>query len=199
MNSIIDFQQISQAAKLLGTLFYKAEYGKETLTLAVEALIDLGLIEPQALNAFNALSQDEFDQEYLYLFEGSGHMPAPPWSSVYLDSETVLFGSSTLEYRLFLSELGLELDSNIREPEDQIGLMLLMLSYLSDLKDEKRIRLLLTEHLFTWCFHYFELVIKHANTAFYRGLAQQTSQWLLTLKHDLNIEPKQAEIYFKNE
>ena len=34
--------------------------------------------------------------EYRRLFVGPGHLPAPPWGSVYTDRECVIFGEATL-------------------------------------------------------------------------------------------------------
>ncbi len=51
-------------------------------------------------------------------------MPAPPWGSVYQIKTASKFGASTVEYRQFLELNQIELDTGLREPEDQFGLML---------------------------------------------------------------------------
>lgn len=57
----------------------------------------------------------------------SGHGPCqpPPWGSVWLDKESVLFGDSTLALRQWMRENGIALEADGNEPEDHFGTVLL--------------------------------------------------------------------------
>ncbi len=77
---------------------------------------------------------DDLEYQFSVLFEGQGSMSCPPWGSVYLDKDNIVFGESTTHYRTFLRQNGLEVKDNLREPEDQFGLMLLALSQLLENK-----------------------------------------------------------------
>ena len=44
----------------------------------------------------------DLDRDYHRLFVGPGKLAAPPWGSVYLDSESVLFGDSCVALQLSL-------------------------------------------------------------------------------------------------
>ena len=45
---------------------------------------------------------EELVWEYRRLFVGPGHLPAPPWGSVYTDHECVIFGEATLALRAWM-------------------------------------------------------------------------------------------------
>ena len=88
--------------KLLGSLFYQAT-SKEQLITIVEALVESEVLSQECLLALRSADEDALAAEFSRLFEGVGDMPAPPWGSVYLDKDRVVFGASTVEYRQFLS------------------------------------------------------------------------------------------------
>ncbi|WP_145543031.1 TorD/DmsD family molecular chaperone [Yersinia frederiksenii] len=145
-----------------------------------------------------AISPEQLEYDFSVLFEGQGEMPAPPWGSVYLDKENILMGASTLQYREFLSTLGLVNQSTIHEPEDQFGLMLLAWVCLIEQQqptDEAAI-VLLTEHLLPWAYRYLELV-KNAQVEypFYPLLAEITECYLKTLQAELGLFPQPYELY----
>ncbi|MCS6037733.1 molecular chaperone TorD family protein [Klebsiella pneumoniae subsp. pneumoniae] len=58
------------------------------------------------------------------LFIGPWALPAPPWGSVWLDKESVLFGDSTLALRQWMRENGIALEADGNEPEDHFGTVL---------------------------------------------------------------------------
>ena len=72
------------------------------------------------------------DEQYQALFIGPNALPAPPWGSVYLDPESVIFGQSLLALRTFLQQHHIAFRSNQDEPEDHIGLMLMLAAYLAE-------------------------------------------------------------------
>ena len=109
-------------------------------------------------------------EQYQRLFIGPEQLIAPPWSSVYLDPESVIFGNSLLDLRNFLRKLQIALTQNETEPEDHIGLMLLLAAYLAESKPEL-LPEYLSKHLLIWAVHYFDLVAQQTDFPFYQGLA----------------------------
>ena len=116
---------------------------------------------------------DDLTWEYRRLFVGPGHLPVPPWGSVYTDRECVVFGEATLRLRAWMREHGVARASAEKTPEDHIGLMLALMSHLCrtkpDCLDEY-----LCMHLLTWAPHYLEELAEEARHPFYRGLANLT-------------------------
>ena len=125
--------------------------------------------------------------EYRRLFVGPGHLPAPPWGSVYTDRECVVFGEATLALRAWMRRVGGARTADERTPEDHSGLMLALLSYLAeerpDLVDEY-----LRDHLLTWALHYLEALEAAADHPFYQGLAALTRSTLLGLQAARGLE-----------
>ncbi|WP_145538775.1 TorD/DmsD family molecular chaperone [Yersinia kristensenii] len=148
------------------------------------------------------ISPEQLAYDFSVLFEGQGEMPAPPWGSVYLDKENILMGASTLQYREFLSTLGLASQSAIHEPEDQFGLMLLAWVHLIEQPPSAQQQptdaaiVLLTEHLLPWAYRYLEL-IKNARVEYqvYPLLAEITECYLKTLQLKLGLFPHPHELY----
>ena len=120
---------------------------------------------------------DDLAWEYRRLFVGPGHLPVPPWGSVYTDRECVVFGEATLHLRAWMRERGVARSSDEKTPEDHIGLMLALMSHLCrtqpDCLDEY-----LCLHLLTWAPHYLEELAEEAGHPFYRGLASLTRSTL---------------------
>lgn len=125
------------------------------------------------LMRFGALAgaDDALVWEYRRLFVGPAAKAAPPWGSVYTDRECVVFGESTLELRAWMRAHGIRRIGGEADPEDHIGLMLLLMAWIADNRPE-----LLDEylqlHLLTWADHFLEGVVKSAKHAFYEGLAR---------------------------
>ncbi|KEY58214.1 Tat proofreading chaperone DmsD [Serratia sp. DD3] len=115
---------------------------------------------------------ETLEEAYQRLFVGPYALPAPPWGSVYLDKECVLFGDSTLRLRQWLRVQGIEAQRQHNEPEDHIGTLLMMTAWLAEEQQEKRIAALIAQHLLPWAPRYLELLQQHAGHPFYQGVAQ---------------------------
>lgn len=124
---------------------------------------------------------EELVWEYRRLFTGPGHLPAPPWGSVYTDRECVIFGEATLALRSWMRTAQVQRTTDERTPEDHIGLMLALLAFLAaerpELVDEY-----LTDHLLTWAPHYLDALEEAAVHPFYEGLARLTRVTLAGLQ-----------------
>ncbi|HCH5317630.1 TPA: molecular chaperone TorD family protein [Vibrio parahaemolyticus] len=187
--SRLEPQDTSIVLKLFGALFYyqPKDYPAANLdTLLsntdtpIEALNDM-------LRSFQNESEEALQMEHDRMFAGIGEMPAPPWGSAYLDKEAVLFGESTIEYRYFLQRCGFSLESDQREPEDQIGLMLMVLGMLIETEQQKLAAEMLREHLMTW-FGFFNNRFKKAVTLTpYSKLSNLTEELLQSLSEQYQV------------
>ncbi|MGF1704097.1 Tat proofreading chaperone DmsD [Photobacterium makurazakiensis] len=191
---------IATIARILGSFFYfpLSHENNAQLLAALKESDDINespfgeLVELIATTEQEAVALD-FQQ----LFEGCEVMPAPPWGSVYLDREQIVFGDSTIRYRHFLASINMSLDTGMREPEDQFGLMLMAIANIIEEKqDLELVKVLLAEHILPWATHYLELVQKHAQTKCYSLLAEIAQAWLGMLQEELEITAKDLKIYF---
>lgn len=111
--------------------------------------------------------------EYRRLFVGPGHKATPPWGSVYTDREQVMFGLTTLELRQWMRERGIERHDDANDPEDHIGLMLELMTWLAANRPTD-LDGYLSLHLLTWAPHFLELMDHETTHPFYKGLARLT-------------------------
>lgn len=130
---------------------------------------------------------EEIIWEYRRLFVGPDAKAAPPWGSVYTDKECVVFGESTLALRQWMRQTGVKWLSADKEPEDHIGTMLLLMSWIAqnrpELLDEY-----LREHLLTWSSHFLQGMEEATNHSFYKGLARIARLSLEGIQKDHGIE-----------
>ena len=98
-----------------------------------------------------------------------------PWGSVYLDSESVLFGDSCIALGRWMRARGIELhEGESREPVDHIGRMLVLLSWLCDNQPDQVIPFM-EEHLMTWAPRYFAQLEPAAAGTLYEPLGHLAS------------------------
>lgn len=189
---------ISVLLKLFGALFYYQP--KEFYRSNISALLDNVNTEIEPLNqmllSFKHADGEALQQEHDRLFSGIGEMPAPPWGSVYLDKESALFGVSTIEYRHFLRRCGFELQLHQKEPEDQIGLMLMVLANLIEADQKSNSKELLERHLMTWFGLYMQRFLSATEADAYRQLGDLSQQLLNSLCVRYGVTPVVQRDYF---
>lgn len=195
----VDLDSLQTMAKVLGSLFYFPLTDANNQALIRALSVDSKEQESpfsQWCDTVDNEIKDTINQDFFLLFEGGEIMVAPPWGSVYLDREEVIFGDSTVEYRQFLRSHGLELDTGMREPEDQFGLMLFAVSQFLEQKfDLDVVKRLFADHLLPWCFRYLELVQTHALSKSYKQLAALTGQWCEAVQEVLDVDVTQRKLY----
>ncbi|MDR0309048.1 MAG: Tat proofreading chaperone DmsD [Coriobacteriales bacterium] len=133
--------------------------------------------------------------EYQRLFIGPEHFRAPAWGSVYLDKDSVLFGSSTQELRAWMRKHDISASKTGNEPEDQIGKMLLLMAWLA----EERPKLLpefLSQHLMTWAPRYLELLKADSRVALYRDVSTELQEALAEYTEKLGVNPVKRQLFF---
>ena len=112
--------------------------------------------------------------EYRRLFVGPQKKAAPPWGSVYLDKDQVMFGSSTMCLHDWMRRNGIGVRrTESDEPEDHIATLLLMMAYLARNKSDVLCEFLQL-HLLPWADHFLTGMREASTHPFYRGLAELT-------------------------
>jgi TorA maturation chaperone TorD len=137
---------------------------------------------------------DDIIWEYRRLFVGPNKMPAPPWGSVYTDREQVIFGAATLDLRQWMREQGIERLGDEKTPEDQIGLMLVLMAWIAQNKPQV-LEDYLQHHLLTWSSHFLDELIEAVQQSFYEGLARLTKATLEGLQSDLHLSVEYPRYY----
>lgn len=192
-------EELGIMGRMLGALFYYPLLHENNQHVFNKLVQDEQLTDGEYFTLYQTIQAehgDALNEDFISLFEGREVMHAPPWGSVYLDKEEVIFGDSTLRYRAFLTEQGITLNTGMREPEDQIGLMLMAISQLvENNKNIEGVKELLREHLFPWCYRYFELFEQHAESQSYQLLAQIARRWCQGLQQELDITALKLQIY----
>ncbi|MCG3863563.1 MULTISPECIES: molecular chaperone TorD family protein [unclassified Photobacterium] len=170
-----------------GLLFYSPSSNNGSTILQAFAVQDDDLLKNIAALA-HAVNSDELESDHFHLLQGSGDMPCPPWGSAYLDKENALFGSSTLQYREFTRQQGFACDTGMREPEDHIGLMLMLVSILLEQDNKAAANELFTQHLMPFAPFMLESMQQYAKTDFYQQLAAYTLAWLTIYCEEQQLE-----------
>lgn len=142
----------------------------------------------------DGVKADDLIWEYRRLFVGPNPKPAPQWGSVYTDPECVMFGASNLALRKWMREKGIKRLADEGDPDDHIGLMLVMMAWIAENKPECLVEYLRL-HLLTWSSHFLEELEEAAEHPFYKGLAQITRESLEGIQDVLNIEVEYPRYY----
>jgi TorA maturation chaperone TorD len=142
-------------------------------------------------------------RDHQRLFVGPGPLLAPPYESVYLSREHLLFEEQTLQVREAYRAFGLVAPALNREPDDHIGLELHFVAEVClrsldalDAGDDDRFdatlaahQSFLTDHLLVWGPTYLDLITEHAQTDFFRGVALLTAGLLAQAKETFASDP----------
>ncbi len=177
--------ELAIVSKLFGALFYypPSEFDQFPFgTYFEEDEVETPIKEVNhVLNSFKFMNQDALQSEYQHLFTLQTKMPAPPWSSMYLDKESIPFGHSHTKYCEFIEHCGLGLREEANDPEDHIGLMLIVLGMLIEDKQDQHVKEMLSEHLVTWSGFYFANLRTNASNSVYIQLADKVERLLEVL------------------
>ncbi len=131
--------------------------------------------------------EEELLWEYRRLFVGPAAKAAPPWGSVYTDRECVIFGETTLELRAWLRQVGIQAFGDGQEPEDHIGLMLLLMAWIAR-EHPELLEEYLRDHLLPWAPHFLEVVQRESSHQFFQGLASLTAASLAGVQDAFGLD-----------
>lgn len=173
-------QTFALCARALGALFYYPPDSPQAAPL-VEAFrhgewqaswpLPDATLEPLAAG-FSQPSPEPLTAAFQRLFIGPDALPAPPWGSVWLDRESVLFGDSTLALRQWMREEKILFASEQNEPEDHIGTLLLLAAWLAENERAGACEQLLAWHILPWSTRFLTVFSEQAAHPFYASLGQ---------------------------
>ena len=98
-------------------------------------------------------------------------MLAPPWGSVYLDKDRLLFTEDTLKVRVYYESKGVKVSRKYKEPDDHIGLELEFIALMLEKEKTKDAEEFAGLYMAPWVHRWYEDVNKHARAGYYKGLA----------------------------
>lgn len=199
-------ESISLTSKVLGAMLYYPPASEEVQPLiALLKTSDWAPLWPfataeikaQAAELFAQIDEAEESagQAYQRLFIGPYALPAPPWGSVYLDKESVVFGDSTLALRQWMRENHIEPLLTQAEPEDHIGLLLMMCAWLAE-NSPSLLNEFMAQHLLPWSGRYFELLQQKSEHPLYQGVALLAESTLSGWQQQLALKITSADLYF---
>lgn len=199
-------ESISLTSKVLGAMLYYPPASEEVQPLiALLKTSDWAPLWPfataeikaQAAELFAQIDEAEESagQAYQRLFIGPYALPAPPWGSVYLDKESVVFGDSTLALRQWMRENHIEPLLTQAEPEDHIGLLLMMCAWLAE-NSPSLLNEFMAQHLLPWSGRYYELLQQKSEHPLYQGVALLAGSTLSGWQQQLALKIPSADLYF---
>lgn len=208
MNPVLT--SISQFGRILGSLFYYSpDQAQNQPLLALFAgeqwqsscdFLPQALLQQLQSDFTDSIKQgmEKLNDDYQALFIGPNALPAPPWGSVYLDKEAVIFGSSLLELRNFMRQHGISLQLAQKEPEDHFGLMMMAAWLAEDQSANNNPQPLaefLQQHLLPWSGRFLELLSAEQNRTFYCNLALLSQKLLAHWQQELQLEVAEVRLY----
>lgn len=114
---------------------------------------------------------DKAKSDYMKLFIGPGKVLSPPWGSVYLNSERLLFNEETLLVRQFYEKYGMMLKKKHHEPDDHIGIEFEFIAHLAQNGSMDKAREFAMQYVMPWVPLWGSDVQQYAGTGYCRGLA----------------------------
>lgn len=174
MKDVSHSESFAFSARVLGALFYFAPDSEQAAPL-VKALtagewvqdwpLPAETLQPVA-DTFASSSDEPLADAWQRLFIGPYALPAPPWGSVWLDRESVLFGDSTLALRQWMRENNIAFEMQQNEPEDHFGTLLLLAAWLAENGREAECAQLLAWHLLPWSTRFLSVFVENAGHPF---------------------------------
>lgn len=203
MNEVLPRESFALSARVLGALFYFSPNSEQAAPL-VSALTtsdwhhDWPLDEASLLPIAKTLrtpSDEPLPDAWQRLFIGPWALPAPPWGSVWLDRESVLFGDSTLALRQWMRENNISFEVQQNEPADHFGTLLMLAAWLAESGRDAERDQLLAWHLLPWGQRFLTVFIEQAAHPFYTGLAQLARLTLADWQASLLIPVSDKPLY----
>lgn len=137
---------------------------------------------------------DAAAEEFVRLIRGAGFSPAPPWGSVYMDREKVMYGRTWVMLRDWMRAHGVRGLYEENDPEDQFGRLLVLASAVAAQRPDLLCELV-GDHLLCWAPRFLDAFEASARTETYRGLAALCRATLDDVRATLAVEPAVRRLY----
>ena len=137
---------------------------------------------------------DAMSEEFTRLIRGAGFSPAPPWGSVYMDREKVIYGRTWVLLRDWMRAHAVSGLYAENDPEDQFGRLLILAAEVARSRPDLLCELL-GDHLLCWSDCFLDAFAAAAATETYRGLTLLCKATLDDVRALLAIEPAARRIY----
>ena len=131
-------------------------------------------------------------RDHLRLFGGAGKSLACPYESPWVDRDGLVFDISTFDVRDAYAEYGLRVTAYNREPDDHVGYELAFVAHLARMIAEnpradtveltKVITRFTSHHLAAFTPQLREAMTAHADTVFYRAMAELLGGFVATAR-----------------
>jgi TorA maturation chaperone TorD len=191
------------SARILGALF-SFPPDDEQIKPVVDAFIsgewqaqwplEQDALAPLACGFMNP-SDEPIEAAWQRLFIGPWALPAPPWGSVWLDKESVIFGDSTLALRQWMRDNQIGWDSEQNVPEDHFGTLLMLVAWLAENQYFTACNELLAWHLLPWSGRFLTVFIQEAQHPFWRALGLLAQKTLADWQSRLVMPVAQKTLY----
>lgn len=205
-----DFLQALQGAmNLLGPVFLYHPAKDEAGATAVAAIRNIDVAADWPFGSEEARTQaaqllvagateDDavLERRFTELFRGPGKLPAAIWGSVYLDHEQVTYGNSWVDLRTWMRAHGITTLYCEKEPEDQIGRMMLLVAQVAADRPDLLLELL-GNHLLPWVYRFFDYFTPAAHEASptYEGFAVLARTTLEDVQDLLGLVPAKRRLF----
>jgi len=203
MNELSQRESFAFSARVLGALFGFAPDSEQAEPL-VSALTASDWYQdwPYAHQSLASIAQtfktpadEPLTESWQRLFIGPYALPAPPWGSVWLDRESVLFGESTLALRQWMRENAIAFEMQQNEPEDHIATLLMLAAWLVENGRDAECDQLLAWHLLPWSHRFLSVFIDNASHPFYVALGKLAQLTLADWQSTLLIPVAEKPLY----
>lgn len=203
MTDVTDPESFAFSARVLGALFYFAPDSPQAAPLvnalaAADGCRDWPLAQEELVpvsQLFGTPAEEPLTDAWQRLFIGPYALPAPPWGSVWLDRESVLFGDSTLAMRQWMRDNNIVFEMQQNEPEDHIGTLLLLAAWLTENQRYEARDRLLAWHLLPWSTRFLAVFVEQAGHPFYTALGRLAQLTLADWQSKLLIPVADKPLY----
>lgn len=131
---------------------------------------------------------------YTRLFRGPAKLPAPPWGSVYMDRDQVMYGWTWVELRSWMRMHGFAGTYEENDPEDHFGRMLALLGAIVQSKPLLAGEFL-ADHLLCWSAHFLDKLAESAESSTYEALSALAAATLDDVASLLGVVPARRRFY----
>lgn len=206
MDTTWRLQRIAFTGRLLGALFYYPPDDERTAPVIAAfhsphwaeewpfTAPGLDALANRLAAAFNE-EKAPLRETWQRLFIGPDQLPAPPWGSVWLDPDNVLFGESLLALREWMRTRGIVHLAAQNEPEDHIGTLLMLAAWCAESGQQQYLDELLAWHMMPWLPRFLSVFKKQANSPVYQSIGELTTLTLHAWQADSLIPVAEKKLW----